>query len=74
MKETSDAVAAIAGKGMTQPLNRAEQKTVCASVLAQHEIIASLAAIKRRAARIKRRFPEVAADLDRLLADLHPVR
>lgn len=37
MTATSDSVAAIAAKGMTKPLTRAEQKSVCASALNQRE-------------------------------------
>ena len=74
MKETSDAVAAIAAKGMTTALNRTEQKAVCASALAQHEVMASLPKIKRRINRIKKRFPAVAADLDELLAYINPTK
>ena len=74
MKETSDAVAEIAGKGMKQALTRAEQKAVCASALAQREIMAGFSAIRRRVNRIKKKFPDAAEELDALLNDLRPVR
>ena len=41
MTATSEEVAAVAARGMTKPLTRAEQKMVCASALNQREFEAN---------------------------------
>lgn len=65
MKETSDDVAQIAAKGMTKPLTRAEQKSVCASCLGQREHALSMPKVKRKIARIKKMIP--------MLGDTYPI-
>jgi hypothetical protein len=75
---------AVAGKGMTQPLSRPEQRTVCASVLRQAEERVDAAKVKRLINRLRReaQTPEVAtskqvkllADLTKLSALLFPVK
>ena len=70
---TGDEVAALAGRGMTQPLSRKDQKTVYASVLRQAEERVDAAKVKRLLSRLRReaQTPEVATSKQvKLLADL----
>jgi len=67
---THSEVAEIAGRGMTKPLTRAEQKSVCASALRQAGYETGLGSLKRRAIRNKKRVAEGKMTAEEAIDDL----